>query len=91
MSVTREDLRYLHQRVPSQKRKGPGGKMLDYIDSRQVMSLLDAVVGPENWKDHYREVAGKVYCDLSIRVDGEWITKSDCGSESNTTPAPACI
>jgi hypothetical protein len=82
MSVTREHLRYLHQRIPSQKRKGPGNKMLDYIDSRQVMSLLDAVLGPENWQDHYREVAGKIYCDLLVRVEGEWITKSDCGSES---------
>jgi hypothetical protein len=47
------------------------------------MDLLDEVVGPQSWQDHYREVAGKVYCDLSLNVGGEWITKSDCGAESH--------
>lgn len=60
--------------------------LVAYIDARQVMEILDDAVGPENWQDHYREVAGNVYCDLSIRVKldtgYEWITKSDCGSES---------
>lgn len=53
-----------------------------YIDARQVMDLLDDIIGPENWQDHYREVAGKVYCDLSLRVNEEWVTKSDCGTAS---------
>lgn len=58
-----------------------GCECVAYIDARQVMDLLDEVLGPENWQDHYREVAGKVYCDLSIRIDGEWITKADCADE----------
>lgn len=59
-----------------------GCECVAYIDARQVMDLLDEVVGPENWQDHYREVAGKVYCDLSLRFEDEWISKSDCGTES---------
>ncbi len=60
-----------------------GCECVAYIDARQVMDLLDEVMGPENWQDHYREVAGNVYCDLSLNVNDKWITKSDCGSQSN--------
>jgi hypothetical protein len=66
-----------------QTAKSWGCECVAYIDARQVMDLLDEVVGPENWQDHYREVAGKVYCDLSIHVEDEWITKSDCGTASH--------
>lgn len=31
------------------RKKGRGGKMLDYIDARAVAARLDAVVGPGNW------------------------------------------
>lgn len=51
---------------------------LAYIDARDVMDRLDSVVGPANWQDSYVETAkGRLICQLSIRVDGEWITKSD--------------
>lgn len=60
-----------------------GCECVAYIDARQVMDVLDEVMGPENWQDHYQEVAGNVYCDLSLRVNNTWITKSDCGSQSN--------
>lgn len=60
-----------------------GCECVAYVDARQVMDLLDEVLTPAGWQDSYREVAGNVYCDLSILVNGEWVTKSDCGSESN--------
>lgn len=60
-----------------------GCECVAYIDARQVMETLDEIMGPENWQDSYRGVGRSVYCDLSLRVNGEWITKSDCGSESN--------
>jgi len=82
MKITRDHLRFLHQKIPHQKRQGPRGIMLDYIDSRQVMGLLDAVVGPENWSDSYVEISGSLFCKISIKVDGQWISKMDCGSES---------
>lgn len=59
-----------------------GCECVAYIDARQVMDHLDEVVGPENWQDHYREVAGNVYCDLSLRIGDDWVSKSDCGSAS---------
>lgn len=87
MTITRETLEALKKTVPHKYRIQSATQYnalcVAYIDARQVMDMLDQIVGNENWQDHYREVAGKVYCDLSIKVDGEWITKSDCGSESN--------
>ncbi len=51
---------------------------LPYITSRGVMDRLDSVVGPENWRDEYREgPQGGVLCGISIRLEGEWICKWD--------------
>lgn len=87
MRITSAQLQDLKKEMPYkwkvQTAKHWGCECVAYVDARQVMDLLDEVVGPENWQDHYREVAGKVYCDLSIQVEDEWITKSDCGTESN--------
>lgn len=55
---------------------------LAYLDARAVMDRLDDVCGPENWQDSY--VAGPqggLICRLSIRIDGEWVTKED-GAEN---------
>lgn len=60
-----------------------GGIALAYIDARDVMDRLDAVVGPERWADEYHETpSGRVICRLSIEVvypgaQLEWVTKSD--------------
>jgi hypothetical protein len=54
-----------------------------YIDARDVMDRLDAVVGPANWQDEYHNLPdGNVVCRLSLRVGGEWIAKTDVGGES---------
>jgi hypothetical protein len=63
--------------------------MVAYIDSRDVQDLLDEVVGPENWSDEYNVVNQNMYAGLSINVTGDpdnprWVTKWDCGTESNT-------
>ena len=65
------------------QRKGPGGKTLSYVDARQVQSRLDDVVGTQNWQTHYSEVCGNYCCTLSIKIDGEWVAKSD--GAGNTT------
>ena len=63
--------------------KGNRALALHYIDARCVMDRLDAVVGPVNWADKYTVLPdGSVVCDLSVRLDGEWITKADVGSLS---------
>jgi len=70
------------------QRKGPGGKMLTYIDARAVMNRLDDVVGMGQWQTHFKEVNGVVVCELSIYAqmdngEGIWITKSDGAGETD--------
>lgn len=75
------------------------GQALPYIDARDVQARLDTVLGIANWTDAYVEVlsAGKlvsVRCKLSVRLDGEWITKEDAAqvdAYNNETSAEMAI
>lgn len=60
--------------------------VLAYMDARAVMDRLDSVIGPNNWKDEYRLLDKGVICRLSLRIDGEWITKEDGSDETATEP-----
>lgn len=58
--------------------------LLLYQDARVFMDILDETVGNERWQKEYYEVKGNVYCRIGIKTDiGEWVWKSDCGTESN--------
>ena len=59
--------------------------MIGYVDSRQVQEHFDECVGPENWQDDYYECKGKQFCRIGVRVNGEWIWKSDSGEETSTS------
>lgn len=55
---------------------------LAYLTARAIMDRLDEVAGPANWRNEYREApAGGVLCGISLRIDGEWVTKWD-GAEN---------
>jgi len=58
-------------------RKGPGGKELVYITARDVMDRLDEAVGIAGWSTSLHEVEGRVTCELSLNINGTWITKTD--------------
>lgn len=54
-----------------------------YIDARCVMERLDACIGVAGWQDSYEVLPdGNVICRLALRINGEWVTKSDVGAES---------
>lgn len=58
--------------------------LLLYKDARCDMNILDETVGPYNWKrEHSRDNAN---CTVSLWDDekGEWVSKEDTGTESNT-------
>lgn len=64
--------------------KDNGLVLLLYKDARCDMNILDETVGPLKWKrQHTRDNAN---CIVSIYNDelGEWISKEDTGTESNT-------
>jgi len=60
------------------------GMPLAYIDARDVMQRLDEVLEGK-WQDKYFETnSGRVICELSCFIDGEWITKSDGAGDTGT-------
>ena len=60
--------------------------VLLYKDARVDMRLLDEVVGVLNWKREHTIIGDRLYCTVSIYNEhtGEWVGKSDVGTESNT-------
>jgi hypothetical protein len=72
-------------RVQSFSKNKPQGQCVAYIDARDVMKLLDEVVGAENWQDDYKIVGDMLIAGIGIKKDNdnEWVWKWDTGSESN--------
>lgn len=77
------DVNKLSWRVGATTKDKTKGIPLAYIDARDVMNRLDEVVGVTGWKDSYQEVAGRMLCSLSIKIDGEWITKVDGAGDTH--------
>ena len=85
------DLRRLKDTIPymwkvdryNSKENPTRATCVAYIDARIATAHLDAVCGPENWQNRYENINGVLYCSIAIRIDGEWIWKSDCGTQSN--------
>lgn len=69
-------------RVQSFSKNKPQAQCVAYISARDVMDLLDEVVGVENWQDDYKLVDGKLMGGIGIRYNNEWTWKWDTGNES---------
>lgn len=73
--------------ISENKDKTPKGlSLILYKDARCDMNILDETVGPMNWMRDHKELKGNIYCGISIydSVKQMWVTKWDCGKESNT-------
>jgi hypothetical protein len=70
-------------RVQSFSKNKPQGQCVAYIDARDVMNLLDDVVGAENWQDDYKLIDGKLLAGIGILCNDKWVWKWDTGTESN--------
>ena len=65
-------------------RPGKGGRIFYYIDARHVMKRLDEVLGLEFWQTKYHETpSGRVICELSVCINGNWIVKSDGAGDTD--------
>lgn len=74
----------VHWRAQGMTQDKSKAMALAYIDARDVMDRLDGMCGPDNWQDSYVETPkGRIICTLSIRVDGEWVSKSDGAGETD--------
>jgi len=71
-------------RVQSFSKNKPMASCVAYIDARDVMNLLDEIVGPENWQDDYKVINNQLFAGIGIKVNSEWIWKWDTGTESQT-------
>ena len=66
--------------TPDKKR----AMVVPYLTNRAIMDRLDEVCRPENWMNRFSEgPGGGVLCGLSIRIDGEWVTKWDGASNTD--------
>lgn len=74
----------IHWRAQTVTKNGDKALALAYLDARDVMDRLDEACGPANWRDSYVETPkGRTLCTLEIRVDGEWIAKSDGAGDTD--------
>ena len=67
----------LEYRVGATNRDKTKGLALAYVEARAIQNRLDQVVGLHNWRMSYKEVQGGFVCTLSLRIEGEWISKED--------------
>lgn len=63
-----------------------GCSLLLYKDARFDRAILDEEYGKMNWQNDFKVIDGKMYGYISVydKEKKEWVTKSDCGVESNT-------
>lgn len=86
MSAPPVKLADVEWRVDSKPRDGQA-RFVPYVDAATTARLLDEWVGPENWSDRYEvaNLGGKesLWCHLSVRLNDDWVTKTDVGVPSN--------
>ncbi|MBQ8806162.1 MAG: hypothetical protein IJZ68_06720 [Bacteroidaceae bacterium] len=60
--------------------------LLLYKNARCDQDRLDAKYGPLGWQTSYQILDGQLFCTVSVRNPdtGEWISKTDVGTPSNT-------
>lgn len=76
--------------------KPPWAIVIPYVTNRAIQQRLDDVLGPENWKNEYREMFANgngeiatptVLCGLSIKVGEDWIQKWDGAEQTDIASA----
>lgn len=61
--------------------------LVPYITNRAIMDRLDNICEPVNWRNEFAPgPTGGTLCGISIRVEGEWVTKWD-GAENTDIEA----
>ena len=80
------DPKFVKWRVGATNGDKSKGIALAYIDSREVMKRLDAVCGAENWRDRMIPMDGGFICEIDIKIEGEWVTRSNAAGFTNIDP-----
>lgn len=63
-----------------------GVSLLIYKDARVDQAILDETVGQMNWRKSYQMIKDNLYCSIDLwdEEKKQWVSKQDCGVESNT-------
>lgn len=68
----------VHWRAQTVTKNGYKALALAYLDARDVMDRLDEVCTPAGWRNTVVETAkGRLIATIEIKIDGEWVGKSD--------------
>ena len=71
-------------KIQSFNKAGTKAQCVAYIDARDVMDILDEVIGGYNWQDSYEFVGDKLICGIGIRhPEDAWVWKYDTGVEAD--------
>lgn len=71
-------------RVGATNKDKTKGLALAFVTNRAIQNRLDEVFGCFGWKNEFREWRGNAQlCGISVKYDGEWITKWDGASDTD--------
>lgn len=77
------DIKWRVQQAGISKSSKPYMILIPYVNARAIQARLDDVMGIGNWKNEFMPIDGGFLCGLSLRIDGEWITKWDGAQRTN--------
>lgn len=71
------DPNFVKWRIGQVSKDGSKATAFAYLDAREVYKRLDDVCGLGGWQSKLIEIKDGFTCELSILIDGVWVTKSD--------------
>ena len=77
-------------RVGATNKEKTKGIALAYIDARDVMNRLDEVFGM-GWQCKYSHAENKTICEISVIVDGVWITRAGGAGDTDVEAEKGAI
>jgi hypothetical protein len=82
--LTKEEVEARVQQCGVSKNGTKWARLLLFKDARVDMNRLDKTVGVANWQRRHYECKGVLFCEIGIKINNEWVWKSDAGKPSNT-------
>lgn len=71
---------------------GPWAIVAPYVTARAIMDRLDDVVGAGRWQTSFTPIpGGGAIGTISIKIDGEWVSKSDGADNTDIEPTKGGI
>lgn len=80
------DPKFVKWRVGATNADKTKGIALAYIDSREVNKRFDEVLGIANWRNRLIEVKDGFICEIDVKIDGEWVTRSNAAGNTHVEP-----